>query len=101
MLFKVNSILDNKRFSSIKRLHNLPAIKLIYLKLYLLSMNTDKVIFYEGSYNCFIRDIAKEINEDNLELECALHFLKNYGIIKFVEVRHNGTMISIKITFTD
>lgn len=72
----------------IKKLRKMPGgdtLTIIYLKLLLLSLNTDGKIIYEKLESSIVKELALKIGEEELSIEMALSALTFLNLIEEVE----------------
>ena len=55
---------------------------IIYLKLQLLSADTEGVLYYEGIENTFVEEIASLLDEDEDNVRVTLNFLESVGLLE-------------------
>lgn len=60
-------------------------LQVIYLKLMLLSCNTNGVIYYQWVYDTIAEEIAEEINEQPQEVEKALAYFEKNNLLEYQE----------------
>ena len=60
-------------------------MQVIYLKLMLLSCNTNGVIYYQGVYDTIAEEIAEEINEDTESVKAALDYFEKNNLLEYQE----------------
>lgn len=57
---------------------------IIYLKLQLLSINTNGKLFFEGYEDSFVKELALEIDEEEDNVQVTFSFLERYGLIEII-----------------
>jgi predicted phage replisome organizer len=55
---------------------------IIYLKLQLLSADTEGVLYYEGIENSFAEEVASLLDEDEDNVKVTLQFLESVGLLE-------------------
>lgn len=64
--------------------------QVIYLKLMLLSCNTNGIIYYQGVYDSLVEEISEEINEEPQGVEKALAYFEQNNLLEYQE--HNAIL---------
>lgn len=69
---------------------------IIYLKLQLLSADSEGVLYYEGIENSFAEEIASLLDEDEDNVKITLQFLESVGLL---EHKGNGEYLLTEVPF--
>lgn len=72
----------NLAMKKLRRIAGGDTYTIIYLKLQLLSADTEGVLYYEGIENSFAEEIASLLDEDEDNVKITLQFLESVGLLE-------------------
>ena len=72
----------NKVIKKLRKVAGGDTYVIIYLKLQLLSLHNEGVLIYDGLEKTFAKELALEIDEDEIDIDFLLHFLKQSQLLK-------------------
>ena len=79
---------QDKRIKKLRRIAGGDTYTVIYLKMQLLSLKNEGILFYEGVEDSFFQEIALEIDEDEDNVKFTIMFLQSNGLLE--EVNENS-----------
>ena len=72
---------NNKEMKKLRSIAGGDTYTIIYLKLQLLTLNTEGRLIYDGIEDTFAKELALEINEDAENVAITLNFLRKAGLL--------------------
>ena len=72
----------NKIIKKLRKVAGGDTYVIIYLKLQLLSLNNEGVLIYDGLETTFAKELALDIDEDEIDIDFLLHFLKQASLLE-------------------
>ena len=77
----------NKIIKKLRQVAGGDTYVIIYLKLQLLSLQNEGILIYEGLENTFSKELALEIDEDDVDIDFLIHFLTQSNVL--IETKEN------------
>lgn len=76
---------QDKRIKKLRKIAGGDTYTVIYLKMQLLSLKNEGILFYEGVEDSFYEEIALEIDEDTDNVKFTIMFLQSNGLLEEVD----------------
>ena len=77
-----NDFFSHKEIKKLRKIAGGDTYTIIYLKMLLLSLNSNGVLYYDGVEDSFVEEIALDLDEEMENVRITMLFLKKHGLIE-------------------
>ena len=77
-----NDFFSHKEIKKLRKIAGGDTYTIIYLKMLLLSLHSDGILYYDGVEDSFVEEIALDLDEEMENVRITMLFLKKHGLIE-------------------